>query len=151
MKKRRLLSCALSLSVALASVTSVVSALSFNDVENDPTVSWARASIEKMTEAGYIKGYEDGTFKPYRSISKMECLLLMSRMLGVEEDSCADIVSAAKTAYDSTVSKYNTSYKTELCYLMYLGVLNENDLVAYASSANANTELLRHQAAVLKA
>lgn len=151
MKKRRLLSCALSLSVALASVTSAVSALSFNDVENDTTVSWARASIEKMTEAGYIKGYEDGTFKPYRSISKMECLLLMSRMLGVEEDSCADIVSAAKTAYDSTVSKYNTSYKTELCYLMYLGVLNENDLVAYASSANANTELLRHQAAVLMA
>ena len=55
MKKRRLLSCALSLSVALASVTSAVSALSFNDVENDTTVSWARASIEKMTEAGYIK------------------------------------------------------------------------------------------------
>ena len=151
MKKHRLLSCALSLSVALASITSVVSALSFDDVENDPTVAWARASINQMVDAGYIKGYEDGTFKPYRSISKMECLLLMSRMLGVEEDDCADLVAAAKSTYGSTVSKYNTSYSNELCYLMYLGILSENDLMAYASAANANTELLRHQAAALMA
>lgn len=43
MKKRRLLSCALSLSLALTSVSASVFALSFNDVDNDATVSWAKA------------------------------------------------------------------------------------------------------------
>ena len=151
MKKRRLLSCALSLSLALTSVSASVFALSFNDVDNDATVSWAKSAITQMTEAGYIKGYEDGTFKPYRAISKMECLLLMSRMLGVEEDDYADIAAAAKSMYSATVAKYNTSYTNELCFLLYTGVLTENDLVDYASTANANTELLRYQAAILMA
>lgn len=151
MKKRRLLSCALSLSLALTSVSASVFALSFNDVDNDATVSWAKSAITQMTEAGYIKGYEDGTFKPYRAISKMECLLLMSRMLGVEEDDYADIAAAAKSMYSATVAKYNTSYTNELCFLLYTGILTENDLVDYASTANANTELLRYQAAILMA
>ncbi len=151
MKKRRLLSCALSLSLALTSVSASVFALSFNDVDNDATVSWAKSAITQMTEAGYIKGYEDGTFKPYRAISKMECLLLMSRMLGAEEDDYADIAAAAKSMYSATVAKYNTSYTNELCFLLYTGILTENDLVDYASTANANTELLRYQAAILMA
>ena len=151
MKKRRLLSCALSLSLALTSVSASVFALSFNDVDNDATVSWAKSAITQMTEAGYIKGYEDGTFKPYRAISKMECLLLMSRMLGAEEDDYADIAAAAKSMYSATVAKYNTSYTNELCFLLYPGIHTENDLVVYASTANANTELLRYQAAILMA
>ena len=149
MKKRRFLAGVLSLAVTLTSMTSMVFAATFDDVENDPTVSWAKPSINQMTEAGYIKGYEDGTFKPYRAISKMECLLLMSRMLGVEEADYSDIAEKAKSTYQTTVSKYNTTYVDELCYLMYLGIINESDLVSYASAANANTELLRHQAAIL--
>lgn len=149
MKKHRFLAGVLSLAVALTSMTSMVFAASFDDVENDPTVSWAKPSINQMTEAGYIKGYEDGTFKPYRAISKMECLLLMSRMLGVEESDYSDIAEKALDTYESAVSKYNTTYVDELCYLMYLGIINETDLVSYASAANANTELLRHQAAIL--
>lgn len=149
MKKHRLLSCAVSLSLALSSVSAF--ALSFNDVENDPTVSWAKSAITEMTEAGYIKGYEDGSFKPYRAISKMECLLLMSRILGVEEKEYAEIAAAAKSMYGSTAAKYNNTYTNELCFLLYTGVLTESDLVDYASAANANTELLRYQAAILMA
>ena len=94
MKKRRLLACALSLTLTLTSAVTSVFAASFSDVDNDATVSWAKDSIQQMADAGYIKGYEDGTFKPYRSISKMECLLLMSRMLGVEEADYADVAAA---------------------------------------------------------
>lgn len=149
MKKRRLLAGALSLTLALTSAFTSVFAASFSDVDNDATVSWAKDSIQKMADAGYIKGYEDGTFKPYRSISKMECLLLMSRMLGVEEDDYADIAEEALSLYGTTVKKYNTTYVDELCYLLYNGILTESDLAAYASTANANTELLRYQAAIL--
>ncbi len=149
--KKRLLAAILVVALALTSMTTMVFALTFNDVENDPTVSWAKAAINQMTEAGYIKGYEDGTYKPYRAISKLECLLLMARILGSEEADYAAIAEAAELAYTDIVSKYNTNYLGELTYLMYLGIIDETDLASYASAANANTELLRHQAAILMA
>ena len=149
--KKRLLAAILVVALALSSMTTMVFALTFDDVENDPTVSWAKANINKMTEAGYIKGYEDGTFKPYRAISKLECLLLMARILGSEEEKYTAVADAALDLYSDTVSKYNTNYLGELTYLLYLGIITETDLASYASAANANTELLRHQAAVLMA
>ena len=150
MKKRRLLACALSLALTLTAAVPAFAA-TFSDVDNDETVSWAKSAIQSMADAGYIKGYEDGSFKPYRSISKMECLLLMSRILGAEESAYADIAANAQSVYGQTVRKYNTTYVNELCYLLYNGILSETDLATYASTANANTELLRYQAATLMA
>lgn len=149
MKKGKLLSAVLSASLLLSSIALPAFAVTFNDVESDATVSWAKDSITKMTDAGYIKGYEDGTFRPYRAITKIESLILMSRMLGYENSEFSSVARAASTAYKSIASKYNTTYANEISYLMYCGVLKESDLVDYASAANANTQLLRYQAAVL--
>ena len=149
MKKHRLLTCAVCVSLTLSSLAAPVFAKGFSDVDNDSSVVWAKTYIDQMTESGYIKGYEDGTFKPKRAISKLECLLLMSRMLGAEEADYADVSQKAKEKYSTTVSKYNTTYAKELCYLLYNGIITEDDLTTYASSANANTELLRYQAAIL--
>ena len=149
MKKLRI--AALLLCVAMLVSVVSVSAAGFPDVDNDQTVSWAKDSIDKMTNAGYIKGYEDGTFRPYRAITKIECLVLMARMLGYENDDYSDLIDEASKAYKATVLKYNTTYPNELSYLLYCGILKEADLVEYASAANANTQLLRYQAAMLMA
>ncbi len=151
MKKTKLLSILLSVVMLFSCMSMSVFALEFDDVENDPTVSWAQESIHKMTDAGYIKGYEDGTFRPYRAITKMECLILMSRMLGLENADFALSVGAALDEYKTVAEKYNTTYAKELSYLLYCGVLVEKDLVDYASVANANTQLLRYQSAMLMA
>ncbi len=151
MRKKRLICGILSICLVLMCANASVFALTFADVEGDPTVSWAQGAIQQMTDAGYIKGYEDGTYKPYRPISKLECLLLMGRILGAEEAEYADVADAAMEQYGEVAAKYNKNYVTELSYLLYLGVLTENDLVSYASTANANTELFRHQAAILMA
>lgn len=151
MKKNKILSLILGVSMALTAIAMPVMAAGFPDVDNDPTVSWAKEAITEMSEAGYIKGYEDGTFKPYRSISKLECLLLMSRMLGAEEEAYQEISDRALEEYSETVAKYNASYPRELSYLLYLGILDQGDLIDYASVANANTELARYQAAMLMA
>ncbi len=151
MKKRRVFAGILSFAVALTVAVTPVMAATFSDVDNDATVSWAKDSIEKMVNAGYIKGYEDGTFKPYRAISKIECLILMARMLGAEESAYAEVAANAQSIYGTTAAKYNTTYAKELAYLLYNGILTEEDLAAYASSANANTELIRCQAAILMA
>lgn len=149
MKRTKFLSMLLSLSLIFAAAAIPVSAAGFNDVDNDPTVSWAKESIDKMTGAGYIKGYEDGTFRPYRAISKIECLILMARMLGMEDKNFKGFADDAVSAYKATAAKYNSTYPNELSYLLYCGVLEESELVDYASAANANTQLLRYQAAIL--
>lgn len=151
MRKQRLICGILSICLVLICANASVFALTFQDVEGDPTVSWAQGAIQQMTDAGYIKGYEDGTYKPYRPISKLECLLLMGRILGAEEAEYAEVSAAAQAQYGEVAARYNKNYVTELSYLLYLGVLTESDLASYASAANANTELFRHQAAILMA
>ena len=81
MKKFRLISIILCLTLIMSCVSISVAAVTFNDVDNDPTVSWAKDSITKMTDAGYIKGYEDGTFRPYNAITKIECLILRRKAM----------------------------------------------------------------------
>ncbi len=149
MKKLRILSATLCVSMLVSAFGLLGAAASFPDVEDDPTVSWARDAINDMADAGYIKGYEDGTFQPNRAVSKVETLLLMSRILGVDEDEFADYSNWADLAYSNTVRAINSTYVSELSYLMYFGVIDISDLRTYASTAAANTSLLRWQAAYL--
>ena len=98
------------LSAALLLSTVSVAAAGFSDVENDPTVKWAVPYINEMAEKGYIKGYEDGTFKPNNTISKTESLILLSRMIGVNDATFGDSVEFALDEYSATLSKYSTNY-----------------------------------------
>lgn len=151
MKKTKLLSVALCIALVLSTFSLTAMAITFDDVENDPTVSWAKDSINKMADAGYIKGYEDGTFLPYKAISKIECLLLMARMIGFENKEFADVVDAAYAMHGGVAEKYNKTYEKEISYLLYCGVLKQTDLAEYASATQSNAQLLRAQAAVLMA
>ena len=135
--------------LAVVLLFSTVAAATFSDVENDPTVAWAKPYITEMSEKGYIKGYEDGTFKPNNPISKTEALILLSRMIGVNNDSFADSVAFATEEYKSVLSKYSTNYAKEVSFLLYTGILSEDELDTYISNANKNTPLLRYQAAIL--
>lgn len=48
----------------------------FSDVENH----WAKASIDAMVSAGYMKGYPDGTFRPDGKISRAEFAQMIKAM-----------------------------------------------------------------------
>lgn len=149
MKIKRLISALLCGTVMATMLSFSAFAVTFPDVESDPTVSWAKDAINNMTDLGYIKGYEDGTYKPTRAVSKVETLVLMSRILGVLDDEYTQTVEWANTSYSATVNAINTTYVDELSYLMYFNVIKIADLRDYASAANANTSLLRWQAAYL--
>lgn len=137
------------LSAALLASTVSVAAAGFSDVENDPTVAWAVPYINEMTQKGYIKGYEDGTFKPNNTISKTEALILLSRMIGVNDSSFQDSVDFAVDEYSSTLSKYSTNYAKEISFLLYAGILDADELDTYISNSNKNTALKRYEAAIL--
>lgn len=137
------------LSAALLLSTVSVAAAGFSDVENDPTVKWAVPYINEMAEKGYIKGYEDGTFKPNNTISKTESLILLSRMIGVNDAAFGDSVEFALDEYSATLSKYSTNYGKEVSFLLYAGVIDADDLDTYISSSNKNAPLKRYEAAIL--
>ncbi len=137
------------LSVALLASAATVVAAGFSDVEGDATVAWAVPYINEMTEKGYIKGYEDGTFKPNNTISKTEALILLSRMIGVNDSSFQDSVDFALDEYEAVLSKYFTNYAKEVSFLLYAGILNADELDTYISSSNKNVALKRYEAAIL--
>ena len=50
----------------------------------DIASSWARQYIEKVFHAGWINGYPDQSFRPDKSITRAEFMVIMNRVLGRE-------------------------------------------------------------------
>ncbi|MGL4362807.1 MAG: BspA family leucine-rich repeat surface protein [Cellulosilyticaceae bacterium] len=61
--------------------------LIFTDVDSS---YWASAAIASATAKGWIKGYEDNTFRPGQTITRAEAVTIVNRMLG--RNCAADII-----------------------------------------------------------
>jgi len=119
MFKKRVISCLVVLSL-LWSVTA--GAMTFSDVEDDYTVEWAREYINEMAGKGYIKGTgSDGKggnlFAPKQDVTKMQSMLLFSRVLGVEEESDSAVV--ALEIYSTQLASFSTQYKSEVAFFIF--------------------------------
>lgn len=55
-------------------------AASFSDVQNH----WAQAQIEKWADQGLIGGYQDGTFKPNKQVSRAEFVAMTNRAFDIK-------------------------------------------------------------------
>lgn len=44
---------------------------------------WAQAAVERMSQAGIITGYEDGTFRPDQTLTRAEAVTIVNRALGI--------------------------------------------------------------------
>lgn len=53
----------------------------FSDVEED---SWAKGYINAIAKAGYITGYEDGTFRPFNDITRSEAVKILNKVKNIE-------------------------------------------------------------------
>ncbi|WP_342471674.1 InlB B-repeat-containing protein [Metasolibacillus sp. FSL H7-0170] len=72
----------------------------FKDIENH----WAKEMIEALTAQGIIQGYEDGTFRPNESVSRMHVAALLTRAFSFEPVRLASDftdVSPAHPYYDA--------------------------------------------------
>ncbi|AEG16888.1 peptidase S8 and S53 subtilisin kexin sedolisin [Desulfofundulus kuznetsovii DSM 6115] len=52
---------------------------------NDAGAHWAQKDIELMAARGIIGGYEDGTFRPEKPVSRAELAALLVKLLGLSE------------------------------------------------------------------
>lgn len=58
--------------------------LRFNDISEN---YWGKNSIIKLAEKGIVKGYSDGTFKPYKNITRGEFINLVNKSFGFSKKS----------------------------------------------------------------
>lgn len=78
-------------SLILASFPVVSDVAASNAQFKDISSHWAKSAIEASVEAGFVKGYPDGSFKPNANVSRAEFLAIVTRAsklvdLGGQED-----------------------------------------------------------------
>ncbi|KAF1085305.1 Cellulosome-anchoring protein precursor [Sporotomaculum syntrophicum] len=62
----------------------------FSDINSS---SWYAGEVAKAVAAGYIGGYEDGTFKPNQQITRLEASSIIARVLGSKLSGKADALN----------------------------------------------------------
>ncbi|MBE7032062.1 MAG: S-layer homology domain-containing protein [Ruminococcaceae bacterium] len=91
MKLRKILRRVTSMCIILSLVASV-SVFAFPDVDESSKIGKA---IVKMQEAGYIRGFEDGTFRPDATLTRAEFVTIINKMYGFKvetENVFADVI-----------------------------------------------------------
>ncbi len=122
----------------------VVSAEGFSDVD-EAKYSWAVTQINDMAEKGIINGYPDGTFQPANGITKIEAMLLISRILGINNDVYSDSLDDIYSVYEEDLDKLNLQYENEIAFLIYKGVFALGEIEEIAPELKE--PLLRYEAA----
>lgn len=134
--------------VIILSISCTTFAAAFPDIQDD-NWNWAKSSIEEMNSTGIITGFPDGTFRPSEGVTKLQALILIARILGVNQEENAQYVSLAEEAYQDVLLPYAIYNKREVAYLLYKGILHPNELINYITPSNANAALQRYEAAIL--
>ncbi len=100
-------------------------AASYSDVR---TGSWAEPHITKLTNLKVISGYNDGTFKPKRSVSYLEIMQLLK---GIQNPSAQDITGAiSRYGHVSDTYKVPGWARSAICVALDNGVITEENLKA---------------------
>lgn len=126
-----------------------VSAAKFGDV-TEQNYSWAVEAVDSMAEEKIILGYEDGTFRPAKTVTKLESLVLAARILGVNNSANKELINVFDEKYSEDIEKYDLAYgEEELVYLLGKKVISTSELADYVGNSNASQGLKRYELAVL--
>lgn len=146
---KKTVSILLSAALTVGAAVPVFAADTFKDV-NEKSYSWAQEYVENMASAGLISGYDDGTFRPGNSVSRMEAFALFARLIGSNRTENAETVEAAKEKYASVLKAYDLSYaEGDVAYMMLRGVLSESELDTYFKGSKKTEAMPRYEAAIL--
>lgn len=146
---KKLFSIVLAASITAASASTIFADEIFTDI-SDEKYSWAYPYIVSMVDEGYITGYEDNTFRPDNSVTRLEVLALFSRALGAKESVNKPLLQMAVEKYGDKIAEYELDWGTEeIAFLMYRGVLKETDLVTYLEGDLKNQPMPRFEAAII--
>ncbi|MRN52921.1 ice-binding family protein [Paenibacillus monticola] len=109
---RRLLSSFLIVSMVLLSLSSAFAATAPSKA--DIKGHWAESQISKWIDKGFIKGYEDGSFKPNNTITRAEFMALVNRSFGFSAEAAISFsdVAPGNWAYVEVAKAVKAGYIT---------------------------------------
>lgn len=140
---------AAALAFAVAAPAVLAAPVNFTDMAGEQ-YSWAANEVKDMAAAGYINGYEDGTYRPDNQVTRQECLSLFARVMGSNAEENKEILTIAHEQFDSVMAPYSLTWGTdEIAYLLYKGVLKETDLVTYIKNDEKSKPMSRYEAAII--
>ena len=91
---KKIVSILLASAVSLSSVLPVFAESTFSDVNGN--YAWAYDYVEDMAAKGLISGYEDGTYRPGKRVSRMEAFALFARLMGSNSEINKDVLESFK-------------------------------------------------------
>lgn len=102
---------------------------------------WAKQAIDLAARAGIVSGYEDGTFRPGRPVTRVEMAVMIARATG------AELTDHAHTRFadDASIPAWAKSYVEEV---RIMGIIHGRDRNLFAPNetltrAEAVTSILR--------
>lgn len=135
--------------VMTASFSAFAKKQKFTDVA-EVDYGWAIDAIESMADDGIIKGYEDGSFQPAKTVSKLESLVLVSRILGVNAKENERITESAWENFGDLIAKYDLPYgNNEIAFLLAKGIVAEDELEDYLDKTHRDDGLKRYEVAII--
>lgn len=140
MKKRACMTLLLVTMFLLMVLSVNIFAMEFSDVKDG---FWAKDTIAQMSDKNIVVGYTDGTFRPNNEVKKVEVLILLSRILGVNAQENAELVSQAEQNFGTVLDKYDTYAKKEISYLLQNKILKQDEIDKYIGNGNDEKSMLR--------
>ena len=107
----------------------------------DTKDNWARDAIQAMTQAGYLSGYADNTFKPGAQITREQAAAIYGKVLqhNLNEQELADIVTKeSSTSYSDVEADRWSSSAIKL--VSAAGVMEGTSKTAFTPSKTMNRE-----------
>ena len=116
----------------------------------DTKDNWARDAIQAMTQAGYLSGYADNTFKPSAQITREQAAAIYGKVLqhNLNEQELADIVTKeSATSYSDVEADRWSSSAIKL--VRAAGVMEGTSKTAFTPSKTMDREQFVASAASL--
>ena len=107
----------------------------------DTKDNWARDAIQAMSQAGYLSGYSDNTFKPSAQITREQAAAIYGKVLqhNLNEQELADIVTKESATSYSDVEADRWS-NSAIKLVSAAGVMQGTSKTAFTPSKTMNRE-----------
>ncbi len=145
---KKIISMLLASAVAASMAVPVMAKDTFKDL--DGQYSWCKEYVEEMAQKGLIAGFDDGTYRPGNDVSRMDAFALFARLMGSNNEANEEVLDAAIEKYGDILEDYKLSYtEGDIAFLLYRGIITEEELDTYFKDNKKTEAMPRHEAAVL--
>lgn len=136
MKGKKLAALGLGLAMTLSLLTVPAGAVTFTDISSH----WAKSYIEDMAAEGMVKGYEDNTYRPDKTLSVAEGLAFCARSLQVDQDTAQTVLAKHEEYLDDMLGNEHSWFRTEFALCLESGILTKTEFKSLVQNGGLDSD-----------